>query len=219
MLTNLSHTFQDTLLRLSDAPRRAFERVWGRRFSPAGAAPLSSPPPANVTTRLEAMFDALSDLSAQPHVAAAFELACDALQVLLPTDLVGAGLYHIDTDEFRFVTARGLARELLPSAAVARRGCLSDVAHEQAVVLAGAASSCCLGEALADASLLLCPVTCESNLLGVLVLGDTTGAAVFTKHDLELARYVAEQLGSFIHEQRHRSVHAAAKHTPRPALT
>lgn len=167
---------------------------------------MSVPPPPSVTNRLEEMFDAVSELGEQPHVAAAFELACDALQRLLPSEVVGAALYHIDSDELRFVTARGPGLQFLPDAPVARRDLLSDGACDHGTIISGsAAQRSWVGATSDEASALMCPIAHEGHLLGLLVLTDPHGATGFTSHDLDLVRYVAAQLGSFIHEQRHRS--------------
>ena len=211
VLDQLSCSVQETLLRLSEAPRRAIAKVTGRSHldlrRPTG---VTLPPPAAVTNRLEAMFEALSELGSQPHVAAAFALACDALLSQLPCCAVGAGLYHIDSDELQFVTTRGPSRELLPDAPVPRRDFLPDGACEQAVIVRGAASRrSWIGGTCDHATALVCPIIHDGQLLGLLVLTDRNGTTALSPHDVELVRYVASQLAGFIHEQRHRSVPAA----------
>jgi GAF domain-containing protein len=204
MKPHLSHTLLETVLRLSGAPPQTISRLSARSSTQLRAQSVGHPPPDHVVTRLERVFEALSDLSAQPSTAAALDLACDALQAELPTGTVAAGLYDIDCDEIRIVAARGPDHERLHGAVMPRGRCLVGYAAESAIIANGGSYGAdwlgCSGE---DATVLLCPIHHDTTLLGLLALADPLCTARFDQYDLELVGYVANQLGAFIHAHRH----------------
>ena len=210
-MTWLSHIIRNTVTRLADGPQRTLSKV-SARFSavPSEPALLPSIPPPHVVSRLEEVFDALSDLPLQPSVGAALELACDVLQAELPTESVAAGLHDIDADEIRFVVARGLGHERLRGTALPRARCMVDYAAEQAIVVRGGAGGVeWIGGNGVESAILLCPIVHDATLSGLLVLADPVCTAEFGRYDLEVVRYVADQLAGFIHTQR---LHPARPH-------
>ncbi|HMI91163.1 MAG TPA: GAF domain-containing protein [Polyangiales bacterium] len=196
MKTHLSHTLRNAMLRMLDASPFGM----GRR----GAAS-SRPAPDNVVRRLENVFEALSELSLQPHVAAAFDLACDTLQAELPTEAVAAGLYDIDSDEIRIVAARGAEQSALRGSAFPRASCLVGYASMEPTITSGNAHGAhWLGSGGQDSTVLLCPILHDAHLLGVLALAEPLRVERFEDHDRGLVSYVADQLASFIQTHRHR---------------
>jgi GAF domain-containing protein len=203
-MTHLSHRFLTAVLRMTRASQHTLSNVAARFSTGAQAVQTGGAPPDHVVMRLEGVFEALSDLSAQPHIAAALDLACDALQAELPTAVMAAGLYDIDSDEVRIVAARGAEHELLCGAAMPRARCLVGYATEGAVIAAGDAhGSDWLGGGGQDTTVLLCPIRKDANLLGVLALAEPLRADDFDHYDLELVGYVADRLSSFIQAHRH----------------
>ena len=204
MRTHLSHTLRNVVLRLADAPQHTFSKMTAR-FSRGLRLPAKpSATPEHVVRRLEGVFDALSELSFQPDVAAAGDLVCDALQAELPAAAVAAGLYDIDSDEIRIVAARGLDRELLCGAVMPRERCLAGRAGQEVTIVRGDADGVgWIGTGEAGTSVLLCPILHDANLLGALALAEPLCTADFSHHDRELVSYVAEQLAAFIQSHRH----------------
>ena len=88
-MTHLSARLRNAVLRLADAPQRTLSNLASRVGPSSGVRAQVSVPPPEHLTRLESVFEALSELPEQPHVAAAFELACDALQAELPAQAHG----------------------------------------------------------------------------------------------------------------------------------
>lgn len=189
---------------LSSILRNAVSRLVTSR-SGEPVKPPSIPPPEHLS-RLETMFESLSELSSQPHVAAALELACDALQSELPTAAIAAGLYDIDADEVRFVVARGAGSEQLSGAAVPRARCLTGYAAEGPIIARGGRDAVdWIGDGEEGSTALLCPILRDGNLLGIIALADPLCAAQFESHDTDLVRYVAEQLAELIHAHRQKT--------------
>lgn len=165
--------------------------------------PNLGPTPDYITSRLETVFDALSELPLQNGVAAALELACESLSSELPTAALAAGLYDINCDEVRIVAARGPERDLLRGTVLSRESCLLGYAAEEAVIVRGDARGAdWLGSGDADSTVLLCPIVHDGHLLGVIALAEPLCAAVFSHHDRELVSYVARQLAAFIQTER-----------------
>jgi GAF domain-containing protein len=201
-MTYISAFFRNAVLRLVDVPQWTRSK---RQASGTMAKVVSLPPPEHVT-RLESMFEALSELPAQPHVSAAVELASEALQAELPVEALAAGLYDIDVDEIRFVAANGARCDSLRGTAMPRARCLVGFSAEEAIITSGGPSGAAwIGSGEDGSTVLLCPVLHDGNLLGLLALADPLCAASFSRHDIELVRYVAEQLAAFVHAQRQRS--------------
>lgn len=204
MKAHLSHTILETVLRLSGAPAQTISRLSARSSTQLRAQSVTHAPD-HVVTRLERVFEALSELSAQPDTAAALEYACDALQAELPTRAVAAGLYDIDRDEICIVAARGPDHEHLRASVMPRSRCLVGYAAEGAVIANGSSYGAdWLGASGEDATVLLCPIHHDTTLLGLLALADPAGSANFDHYDTELVGYVAAQLAAFIHSHRHR---------------
>lgn len=209
MKTHFSHTLLNAVLRLSGVPQQTLSKVTAR-LSGKTQQPTSSATPDHVVMRLEYLFEALAELSSQPDIAAALDLACDALQAELPTEAVAAGLYDINSDEIRIVAARGLARELLCGTVMSRERCFVGHVGEHAIIASGQAGGAdWVGAGEEGSTVLLCPIHHESNLLGVLALADPLCTAQFSHDDLELVSYVAGQLVAFIQAQRMRPSIAA----------
>lgn len=203
MKTRLTQTLLDTMLRLADAPQQTLSKVTARFSNMPRPEVNESAAPDHVIARLENVFEALTDLSFQPQIPAALDLACDALQAELPTEAVAAGLYDINSDEIRIVAARGVERELLCGSIVARERCFAGHAGEEPIITSGHADGADWFTAGQEgSSVLLCPIQHESTLLGVIALADPLCAASFDHHDLELVGYVANQLASFIRAHR-----------------
>jgi GAF domain-containing protein len=203
-MTHLSHTLLNALLRMAGAPEHTLSKVAARLGTKVRPAQAGDAAPDHVVMRLESVFEALSDLAAQPSVGAAFDLACHALQAELPTEAVAAGLYDIDSDEIRIVSAGGAEPELLCGAVLPRARCVVGYAAESAIITRGdeygADWLCGDGQAT---TVLLCPIRQDSNLLGLLALADPLCAADFDQYDVELVSYVASQLGVYLQTQRH----------------
>lgn len=203
MKRRISHTLLNAVQRLAGAPEHTLSRVAARFNVALRSEPSVHPAPEHVMTRLESVFEALSELSFQPHVTAAFELACDTLQAELPTEAVAAGLYDIDSDEIRIVAARGLEHERLRGMVMSRERGLVGRASEQAIIISGGADGPdWLGSGSDGSTALLCPIFQDAHLLGVLALANPLCSADFNQHDLELVRYVADQLAGVIQTDR-----------------
>lgn len=207
MRAHLSHTLRNAVLRLADAPQHTLSKVTARLGRGLRSEPTASSTPDHVLRRLECVFDALSELSFQPDVAAAGDLVCDALQAELPAAAVAAGVYDIDSDEIRIVAARGLDHDLLCGAVMPRERCFAGRAGQEVVIVDGDADGVgWIGTGEPGSSVLLCPMLHDANLLGTLALAEPLCAADFSHHDLELVSYVAGQLAAFIQSHRHRPV-------------
>lgn len=216
MMTRLSHTFLNAVQRLADAPEHTLSKVAARFNVALRPDSGTGPTPDHVMNRLESVFEALSELSFQPHLAAAFDLACDTLQAELPAEAVAAGLYDIDRDEIRFVVARGVNSDQLRNSAIPRTRCLAGHTAAAAVILRGETSGAgWLGAGADGSSVLLCPIVRDAHLLGVIALADPLCAAQFSDHDLELVAYVADQLATVIQNHRHRATTLAPHAAPR----
>jgi GAF domain-containing protein len=178
------------------------------RDSDGNRAP--DPHPSTSCAGSKTVSEALSELSFQPHVAAAFDLACDTLQAELPTEAVAAGLYDIDSDEIRIVAARGPEHDALRGSAFPRASCLVGYASMEPTITSGTAHGAqWLGSGGEDSTVLLCPILHDAHLLGVLALAEPLTVARFEDHDRGLVSYVADQLASFIQTHRHRALACA----------
>lgn len=202
MKTHFSHTLLNAILRLADAPERTLSRVTAR-LTAAPAEPATSSTPDHIVRRLENVFELLSDLAFQSDITGALDLACDTLEAELPTAAVAAGLYDIDADNIRIVSARGLEHELVRGTVLSRARCMSGFAAEEAIVVSGEIGGAdWLGTTDAGTTVLLCPILHEANLLGMLALAEPLCSDQFDSHDLELVAYVAGQLAEFIQSHR-----------------
>jgi GAF domain-containing protein len=203
MKTHFSHTLINALLRLADAPEQTLSKMTARFSGGSAAEPASGSTPDHVMRRLESVFEAMSELSFQPDIAAALDLACDTLQAELPTAAVAAGVYDINSDEMRIVAARGLECDLVRGTLMPRARCFAGQSAEVAVVVSGATGGAdWLGTVEAGSTVLLCPILNDANLLGVVALADPQCSAEFDHHDVELVSYVASQLAGFMQARR-----------------
>jgi hypothetical protein len=202
MKTHFSHTLLNAILRLADAPERTLSRVTAR-LSGVPAEPAANATPDHIVRRLENVFESLSDLAFQSNITGALDLVCETLEAELPTAAVAAGLYDIDADQIRIVSARGLEHELVRGTVLSRARCMSGYAAEEAIVVSGETGSAdWLGTTDAGSTVLLCPILHEANLLGMLALAEPLCTSSFEAHDLELVAYVAGQLAEFIQGHR-----------------
>jgi hypothetical protein len=211
MKTHISYTVLKAVRLIADAPQQTLSKVAARLGGSLPPRPSSIPPPAHVTLRLETVFEELSELALQPHIAAALDLACDTLQAELPTEAIAAGLYDIDNDEIRIVAARGLGHELSHGFAMPRARCFAGQAAERAIITTGNPDGVdWLGRGGEGSTVLLCPILHDAHLLGMIALADPLCSAEFNHHDIELVAYVAGQLAEFVQAFRQRARAAAA---------
>lgn len=202
-MTHIPHSLLDAVLRLADAPQRTLSKVTARLSHDFVGEATSSPTPDHVALRLEGVFELLSDLPSAPNTAAALDMACDALHAELPTEAVAAGLYDIDADEIRIVSALGLEQDLLRGTIMPRERCVPrHVALDAAVVDGSTCGADWIGDGSEGSIVLLSPILYDANLLGLIALANPLCAAQFDDHDLELVGYVADRLAGFIQAHR-----------------
>jgi GAF domain-containing protein len=205
MKPQLSQTFRSAVRLLADAPQETLSRAAARFAGRSRGRRATTPAPEHIVLRLENVFEALSELPFQPHIAAALELACDALQAELPTEAAVAGLYDIDSDELQIFVVRGAIGDLARGTRLPRaRGLLGAGAFE-AIIARGDAPHASWLAASEGSTALLCPILHDANLLGVLALANPRCTAEFDRDDLELVDYVAQQLSAAIQAHRHRT--------------
>ena len=198
------------LERVAESSQRALSRL--SRKPPSGVRAIATGsirPTAPADPRLEEVFTAMSELPFQPHIAAALGLGLAALEAELPCTACAAGLHDIDSDEIRIVAAQGEGHELLRGSALPLRECVTDRAMHAPDVVDGTGVGSLLANEGVASNVLLCPILHQEHLLGVLTLADPLCAARFEERDIELVRYVADQLASFIHEHRQRPAQAS----------
>jgi GAF domain-containing protein len=205
MKSSLSQTVLRAVQRLVDAPEQTLSLVAARFGTELELDPNPSPAPDHLMVQLESVFEALSELPFQPDINAALNLVCDALQAELPSGAIAAGLYDINADEVRIVTARGMEDDLLRGMIMTRGRCFVGRATDAPFVISGGpAGADWLGSGDDGAQVLLCPIMSDAHLLGVLAVADPICIDRFGDHDLELVGYVADQLATFIQTVRRR---------------
>lgn len=205
MKTYLSQTVLRVVRRLAEAPEDALSSVTTRFGTELQLESSASETPDDVMVRLESAFDAMSELPFQPDVTSALDLACDTLRSELPSGAVAAGLYNINADEIRIVSARGMEQDLLRGAIMTRAECFAGrTADAPFVISGGRGGADWLGCGDDEAQVLVCPIACDGHLLGVLAVADPICVDRFADHDLELVSYVANQLAGFIQTLRQR---------------
>jgi GAF domain-containing protein len=213
-MSGIPPSIRTALKRIADSPQRVVASLRGSLAPAISRLSVAPPAPAHVENRLEDVFDALADLSLQPNIATALELASDVLESELPTATLAAALHDIDTDEMRFVVARGSGHETLKGTAMPLADCLvGPSAYELVLTDGGPQGAAWIAPEGAQSPVLLCPILHDRHLLGLLALADPICSAQFGDHDVELVRYVSGQLGSVIHELRQRP--PAAEHLRR----
>ncbi|HEX2676469.1 MAG TPA: GAF domain-containing protein [Polyangiales bacterium] len=201
MRSHLSHTLADAVQRFVEAPEHVLSRVAARFSAPPQPAPAVPPTEDHILLRLERVFEALTDLPFRSDVAAAFELACDALQDELPSEALIAGVYDIDADEIRVTSARGAEADLLRGMLLSRERCFLGRTHEEPFVIEAVDW---IGSGEPGGQVLLCPIVHDGNLLGVLAMADPLCVAQLGEHDVELVQYIAERLAVFMQALRER---------------
>lgn len=205
MKSSLSQTVLRAVQRLVDAPEQTLSLVAARFGTELELDESPSPAPDHLMVQLESVFEALSELPFQPDINAALNLACDALQAELPSGAIAAGLYDINADEVRIVTARGMEQDLLRGMIMTRGRCFAGRVTDAPFVISGGADGAdWLGSGDEGSQILLCPIASDGHLLGVLAVADPVCIDRFADHDLELLSYMADQLAAFIQAVRRR---------------
>jgi hypothetical protein len=185
---------------------------------PSGAiAPLRAPAseaPAPHDDRLDEVFQGLAELSRLATPVDGLDLAVRLLEHYVPSEALSACLYDINTDELRFVSVLGSAAAEMQGRAVPlnagllgltfrkehRASIFSDVLMEPAF-----SPETDTRPGLDARSMLLCPVISEGHLLGGLQLINRLHTHRYSQADANLASYIAERLGEFLHELRKRA--------------
>jgi len=203
-MTSPPNTLWTELKRLAQRSQRAIDRVAsGRLPRNLRVSTVRPPPPPHVESRLEEVFDALAELPQQPNVGAALELASDALESELPTAAMAIALHDIDKDEMCFVVARGVAHELKGTTLPVAK-CLIGHAAFDVMQTHGSCDEAEWIAPEAESPVLLCPIRHDRILLGLLAMAEPICSAEFADHDIELLRYVCDQLAGVIHGLRSR---------------
>jgi hypothetical protein len=194
------------------------------------AARIESPPPRNPSApialhapvseapaphddRLDEVFQGLAELVRLQTPVDGLDLAVRLLETYVPSEALSACLYDINTDELRFVSVLGEgAGEVQGKAAPLSGGLLGHVLrkeHRSAIfgdVLMEPAFNPELDSrpGLDARSMLICPVVSEGHLLGGLQLINRLNTHRYSQADANVASYIAERLGEFLHELRRR---------------
>jgi hypothetical protein len=185
---------------------------------PSGAiAPLRAPAseaPAPHDDRLDEVFQGLAELSRLATPVDGLDLAVRLLEHYVPSEALSACLYDINTDELRFVSVLGSAAAEMQGRAVPLNAGLLGLAFRKEhrasifgdVLMEPAFSPETDTRPGLDArSMLLCPVISEGHLLGGLQLINRLHTHRYSQADANLASYIAERLGEFLHELRKRA--------------
>jgi hypothetical protein len=205
---------------LVDFPAARIESPRPRAPS-APIAPLRGPvseSPAPHDDRLDEVFQGLAELSRLSTPVDGLDLAVRLLEHYVPSEALSACLYDINTDELRFVSVLGTAAAEMQGKAVPlnagllgqafrkehRASIFGDVLMEPAF-----SPEFDTRPGLDARSMLLCPVISEGHLLGGLQLINRLHTHRYSQADANVASYIAERLGEFLHELRKRH-HASA---------
>ncbi len=151
-------------------------------------------------------FEALHDLSFLSTPAEGLEFIVRLLGEAIPCEAQSAFLFDIDTDELRFVAGTGPEAEQRKAQAVPLAGgLLAQAARSEdktTVVeqLEGTNYDPDIDgrPGLEAKNMLIRPLTHDGHLLGMLQLTNRIGQKRFSRQDLNLLRYVADQLTEFI---------------------
>jgi len=184
----------------------------------APSAPLTlhapvSEAPAPHDDRLDEVFQGLAELSRLQTPVDGLDLAVRLLETYVPSEAHSACLYDINTDELRFVSVLGEgAGEVQGKAAPLAAGLLGHVLRKEH-------RSSIFGDVLMEPafnpevdsrpgldarSMLICPVVSEGHLLGGLQLINRLNTHRYNQADANVASYIAERLGEFLHDLRKR---------------
>lgn len=167
--------------------------------------PLSvAPAPAmDQAERLTAAFEACQDLFFLERPIDALEFAVRLLAELLPTDVTIASIYDIDTNQLRAASVLG-AEGIAGRGVSADTGLLGAAAHEAVALrvhdLSAEARFVPAAEGvpgMRGGSALYMAIGHHGRLFGMLQLFRRAQPR-FSRHDAELVRYVAEQVGEFM---------------------
>lgn len=199
-----------------DFPAARIESPPPRAPSAPQAAPLHAPvseAPVAHDDRLDEVFQGLAELSRLSTPVDALDLAVRLLEHYVPSEALSACLYDINTDELRFVSVLGTGAGDVQGKAVPLTSGLLGQAFRQEhrtsmfgdVLMEPAFSPEIDSRPGLDArSMLLCPVLSEGQLLGGLQLINRLNTHRYSQADANVASYIAERLGEFLHELRRR---------------
>lgn len=181
--------------------------------SQAGLHAPASEAPAQHDDRLDEVFQGLAELSRLQTPVDGLDLAVRLLEHYVPSEAISACLYDINTDELRFVSVLGEgAGDMQGKAAPLAGGLLGQSLrkeHRAAIfgdVLMEPAFNPEIDSrpGLDARSMLICPVISETHLLGGLQLINRLNTHRYSQADANVASYIAERLGEFLHELRRR---------------
>jgi len=198
--------------RIESPPPRAPSAPMAQLRSPVSEGP------APHDDRLDEVFQGLAELSRLSTPVDGLDLAVRLLEHYVPSEALSACLYDINTDELRFVSVLGTAAaEMQGKAVPLQAGLLGQALRKEHrasiygdVLMEPAFSPEIDTRPGLDArSMLLCPVLSEGHLLGGLQLVNRLHTHRYSQADANVASYIAERLGEFLHELRKRH-HAGA---------
>jgi hypothetical protein len=164
-----------------------------------------------VDNRLAQAFEALPDLYFLPTPVAGLEFATQLIARIVPCEAISVCLYDINTDEFRFVAVGGPGANERRASAVPSQAGLFGAAKwtlEDALIVADVANDARYQPAidgrgeLEMLNLAYVPLRHGTQLLGMVQLINRGGDRGFTKSDVAVLNYVANQLGEFLASRR-----------------
>jgi hypothetical protein len=208
---------------LVDFPAARLESPRPRAPSASQAGPLHVPAseaPAQHDDRLDEVFQGLAELSRLQTPVDGLDLAVRLLEHYVPSEAISACLYDINTDELRFVSVLGEgAGDMQGKAAPLAGGLLGQSLRKEHrasifgdVLMEPAFNPEIDSRPGLDArSMLICPVISEAHLLGGLQLINRLNTHRYSQADANVASYIAERLGEFLHELRLRHSRAPNK--------
>lgn len=161
--------------------------------------------------RLAFAFEALQDLGHVGSAAEASQLVIELLDKTIPSEAASACLYDIDTDELRFVATSGLGADGQRGQAVSgKTGLLGQALRRDGEPMV-------VGDVLVepaynpesdsrpgieDRNMLLRALSADSRTLGLIQLINRAEAAGFSKDDVNVLNYIADQLAASVHRLR-----------------
>ncbi|MET0287127.1 MAG: GAF domain-containing protein [Polyangiales bacterium] len=164
-----------------------------------------------VDNRLAQAFEALPDLYFLPTPVAGLEFATQLIARIVPCEAISVCLYDINTDEFRFVAVGGPGANERRASAVPSQAGLFGAAKwtlEDAMIIPNVAEDARYQPAvdgrgeLEMLNLAYVPLRHGTQLLGMVQLINRGGDRGFTKSDVAVLNYVANQLGEFLASRR-----------------
>jgi hypothetical protein len=182
---------------------------------PAAEQSSLAPPAPEGDERLAIVFESLDELGRLTTAAEGLEFSVRLLAHAVGAEALSGCLYDINTDELRFVAVLGKGASAAQGRAVSRSaglfGKAAALEHAALVVpdltMEAAYDADAEGRAgLVATNLLLRPLTCEGELLGMLqLINRATGG--FSAADVHLVNYLAERLAEFLRDARARIRH------------